>query len=68
VGTSPVAGSTETLGKIAAGGEIDAIELETARRGPVSLNGHSHSVAARAPLLSSLLAADRDSVTAASAG
>jgi hypothetical protein len=67
VGTSPVAGSTETPGKIAAGGEIDAIELETARRGPVLLNGHSHSVAARAPILSSLLAADRDSVTAASA-
>jgi hypothetical protein len=68
VDTSPDEGSTETLGKIAAGGEIDAIELETARRGSVSLNGHSHSVAARAPLLSSLLAADRDSVTAASAG
>jgi hypothetical protein len=68
VETSPGEGSRETLGKIAAGGEIDAIELETARRGSVSLNGHSHSVAARAPQLSSLLAADRDSVTAASAG
>jgi hypothetical protein len=33
------------------------------------MNGHSHSVVARAPILSSLLAADRDSVTvAANAG
>jgi hypothetical protein len=47
--------------------EIDAIESETAHHRPVAMNGHSHSPS-RAPLLSSLLAADRDSVTAASAG
>jgi hypothetical protein len=29
------------------------------------MNGHSHNLVARAPVLSSLLAADRDSVTAA---
>jgi len=65
VGTSQSGGSSENLGEIAVGGEIDGMEPETARRGSVSMNGHSHSVVARAPVLSSLLAADRDSVTAA---
>jgi hypothetical protein len=65
VGTSQSEESPENLGEIAVCGEIDAIEAETARCGSVSMNGHSHSVVARAPVLSSLLAADRDSVTAA---
>jgi hypothetical protein len=65
VGTSQSGESSENLGEIAVGGVIDAVEVETARRGSVSMNGHSHSVVARAPVLSSLLAADRDSVTAA---
>jgi hypothetical protein len=34
----------------------------------VSMNGHSRSVVARAPVLSSLLAADRDAVNAAVGG
>jgi hypothetical protein len=67
VGTSQSGESSENLGEIAVQGEIDGIEPETARRGSVSMNGHSRS-AARAPVLSSLLAADRESVTAASAG
>jgi DNA primase catalytic core len=69
VGTSQSGKSCENLGKIAVRGEIDAIEAQSARCGSVSMNGHSHSVIARAPVLSSLLAADRDSVTVtASAG
>jgi hypothetical protein len=69
VGTSQSGKSCENLGEIPVGGEIDAIEAQSARRGSVSMNGHSHSVVARAPVLSSLLAADRDPVTvAASAG
>jgi DNA primase len=69
VGTSQSTESLENPGEIAIQGEIDGIEAETARRGSASMNGHSHSVVARAPVLSSLLAADRDSVTvAASAG
>jgi hypothetical protein len=69
VGTSQSGESSENLGEIAVGGEIDAIEAQSARHGSVSMNGHSHSVVARAPVLSSLLAADRDSATvAASAG
>jgi DNA primase len=69
VGTSQSGESSENPGEIAVGGEIYAIEAETARRGSASMNGHSHNVVARAPVLSSLLAADRDSVTvAASAG
>jgi DNA primase len=67
VGASQSEESAADLGKIPAGGEIDGIESETARRGPASMNGHSRSTS-RAPILSSLLAADRDSVTAASAG
>jgi hypothetical protein len=65
VGASQSEGSPENLYKIAADGEIDAIEPETARCGSVAMNGHSRSVASRAPVLSSLLAADQDSVTAA---
>jgi hypothetical protein len=65
VGTSQSGESAENLGEIAVRGEIDAIEAETARRGSVSMNGHSHSGISRAPVLSSLLAADRDSATAA---
>jgi DNA primase catalytic core len=69
VGTSQSGESAENLDEIAVGREIDAIEAETARHGSVSMNGHSHSVVSRAPVLSSRLAADRDSVTvAASAG
>ncbi len=67
VGTSQSGKSTDNLGEIAVQGEIDGIESETARSGAASMNGHSRS-ASRAPVLSSLLAADRDSVTAASAG
>jgi len=68
VGTSQSDESAANLGEIPAGGEIDAIESETARHGLVAINDHSHTVVSRAPVLSSLLAADRDSVTAASAG
>jgi DNA primase len=64
VGTSQSEESAVNLAEMAADGEIDAIEHETARRGSASMNGHSRSVS-RAPVLSSLLAADRDSVTAA---
>src|ERR1700678_3340542 len=67
VGTSQNEESAADLGKILAGGEIDGIESGTAHRGPVSMNGHSRSPS-RAPVLSSLLAADRDAVTAAIAG
>jgi hypothetical protein len=67
VGTSPSEESFENLGEIAVQGEIHGIESETARIGSASMNGHSRS-ASRAPQLSSLLAADRDSVTAAIAG
>jgi DNA primase len=67
VGTSRSEESLENPGEIAAQGEIDGVESETERRGSVSMNGHSRS-AARAPTLSSLLAADRDAVSAASAG
>jgi hypothetical protein len=66
-GTSQSEESPETLGEIAVPGDIDGIESETARSGSASMNGHSRS-ASRAPQLSSLLAADRDSVTAAIAG
>jgi predicted ArsR family transcriptional regulator len=67
VGTSRGQQSLENPGEIAGQGEIDGIESETARRGSVSMNGHSRSTS-RAPVLSSLLAADRDAVTAAVAG
>jgi hypothetical protein len=68
VGTLQSDESPEKLREIAVQGEIDGIESETARRGSVSMNSHSRN-ASRAPVLPSLLAADRDSVTvAASAG
>ena len=69
VGTSQSEESPENPGEIAVQGEIDGIEPEIPPRGAVSMNGHSRSVVARAPVLSSLLAADRDTViAAASAG
>jgi len=67
--TSQGDGSPENLGKIDIDGEIDGIESETARRG--SVNGRSHTgivSPSRAPVLSSLLAADRDSAIAAVSG
>jgi hypothetical protein len=64
VGTSQSQESLENPGEITVQSEIDGIESETARRGSASMNGHSRSIS-RAPVLSSLLAADRDSVTAA---
>jgi DNA primase len=64
VGTSQTEESPENLGEIAVQGDIHGIEPDTARSGSASMNGHSRS-ASRAPILSSLLAADRDSVTAA---
>jgi DNA primase len=67
VGTSQSQESRENPGEITVRSEIDDIESETARRGAASMNGHSRSVSC-APVLSSLLAADRDSVTAAIAG
>ena len=67
VGTSQSDEAAENPGEIAVQGDIDSIEPETARRGSASMNGHSRSIA-RAPVLSSLLAADLDSVTAAIAG
>jgi len=66
-GTSQSVESPENPGEITVQGDIDGIEPETARRGSVSMNGHSRG-ASRVPQLSSLLAADRDSVTAAIAG
>jgi DNA primase len=66
-GTSQSVELSKNPGEIAIEGEIDGAEPETARHGSVSMNGHSRS-ASRAPQLSSLLAADRDSVTAAIAG
>jgi DNA primase catalytic core len=64
VGTSQSEESSGNLGEIAVNGEIDGIEPETARRGSVvAMNGRSHTAIASsmgAPVLSSLLAADRD--------
>ena len=71
VGTSQSEESAADLEEIAINGKIEAIESETARSRSVAMNGRSHtgiSSASRAPVLSSLLAADRDSVTAAIAG
>ena len=70
-GTSQTEESPGNLGEIAVQGEIDAIEPETARCGSVAMNGRSHTgivSSTRVPVLSSLLAADRDSVTAAITG
>ena len=67
VGTSQTEESPGNLGEIAVQGASHGIESDTARSGSASMNGHSRS-ASRAPVLSSLLAADRDSVTAAIAG
>jgi DNA primase len=67
VGTLQSQESLENPEEIAVQGEIHGIESESARRGAASMNGHSRSPS-RAPVLSSLLAADRDSVTAATAG
>jgi hypothetical protein len=67
-GTSQSEESAETLGEMLADGEIGAVEAKTACPPPSSINGHSRSVVSRAPGLSSLLAADRDAVTSASAG
>jgi DNA primase len=67
VGTSLAEESPKNTGEIAIQGDIDGIEPETARSGAALMNGHSRS-ASRAPQLSSPLAADRDSVTAAIAG
>ncbi len=64
VGTSQSQESLENPGEMPVDSEIDAVGSEIPRRGSVSMNGHSRS-ASRAPVLSSLLAADRDSVTAA---
>src|ERR1700691_4110257 len=66
-GTSQGNESAEILGEMPAGGEINGTKLETARPEPPFINGHSRSPT-RAPVLSSLLAADRESVTSASAG
>jgi DNA primase len=68
VGTSQSEESAETLVEMPADGEIDAVDLETACPEPASINGHSRSVVSRAPVLSSLLAADRDAVISPSAG
>jgi DNA primase catalytic core len=67
VGTSQSQESLENPIEITVRSEIDAIEPETVRRGSASMNGHSRSIS-HAPVLSSLLAADRDAVSAASAG
>jgi DNA primase len=64
-GTSQGEQSCGNLGKMAAGCEIDAPEPETARTRSAAINGHSHSAVSRAPVLSSLLAADREAVNAA---
>jgi DNA primase len=67
-GTSQSQESLENPGEMPVDSEIDAVGSEIPRRGSVSMNGHSRSPS-RAPVLSSLLAADRDSViAAASAG
>jgi DNA primase catalytic core len=67
VGTSLADESPKNAGEIAVQDEIHGIESQSARSGAASMNGHSRSPS-RAPVLSSLLAADRDSVTAAIAG
>jgi hypothetical protein len=64
VGTSQTEESPGNLGELAVQGASHGIESDTARSGSASMNGHSRSPS-RAPVLSSLLAADRDSVTAA---
>jgi DNA primase len=65
VGTSQSENLRESLGKMAADCEVNVTESETAHRGSVPINGHSHSVVARAPVLSSLLAADRETLNSA---
>jgi hypothetical protein len=67
VGTSQSEESAVNLGEMLADSEIDALEPEAAHRGSVSMNGHGRSPT-RAPILSSLLAADRESVTVAVSG
>jgi hypothetical protein len=62
VGTSQDEESVENIDEMPANGEIDGIEPKTAHHGPASMNGHSRS-SARAPILSSLLAADRDGLS-----
>jgi hypothetical protein len=64
VGTSQTEESPGNRGELAVQGASHGIESDTARSGSASMNGHSRSPS-RAPVLSSLLAADRDSVTAA---
>ena len=64
-GTSQSEESPESLGEMPAEGEIEAVGSETARLRPASINGHGPSVISRSPVLSSLLAADRDSATVA---
>jgi DNA primase len=71
VGTLQSEKSPGNLSEIAADGEIGDIEPETARCGSVAMNGRSHTgigSPSRAPVLSSLLAADRDSGNAAVRG
>jgi DNA primase len=68
VGTSQTDESSGNIGEMPVDGEIETVGSETARRGSVSMNGRSHTSivsSTRAPVLSSLLAADRDAVTAA---
>ena len=65
VGTSRSESRCETLGEMATDGDIDAVTSETTRTGSAAINGHSHSAVSRAPVLSSLLAADRESLNAA---
>jgi DNA primase catalytic core len=63
VGSSQSEKSAANLVEMLADGEIDGIERETLSLGPTSMNGHSHN-STRAPILSSLLAADRDGLGA----
>jgi DNA primase catalytic core len=71
-GSSQGEKSPDILGEMATDGDADTTQPKTARRGSVSINGHSHTsiaTAVRAPVVSSLLAADRDTVnTAVGAG
>jgi DNA primase catalytic core len=68
VGTSQIEESAANPGEMPTDCEIEGIEPETAHHRSIAINGHSHTVVSRAPVLSSLLAADRDGLSAAGSG
>jgi DNA primase len=69
VPTLQSAESSKTLGEMAVKHTIDMVDAEISPHRSVSVNGHSRTAAsARAPVLSSLLAADREALSPAVAG